>query len=378
MNKSDGRKVIISVISDLVTDQRVNRAAMALHNSGYTVTLVGRKLRSSLPVDKRPYGVKRFGLMFETGPLFYAAYNLRLFFYLLFNRADIYLSNDLDTLLANYIASKIKRVKLVYDSHEYFTEVPELVNRPRVQRVWKWIEGRIFPHLEYIMTVNSSIAAIYSAKYDKHVHVVRNVPSSMTSQLPEVARGDWKIPADAYVFLFQGAGINIHRGAEEAIAAIRLVPDAVLLFIGAGDVIDGLKTLTLTENLGQKVFFIPKQPLAKLRAFSMLADFGLTLDRDTNLNYRFSLPNKLFDYIHAGLPILATRLPEVEKIVTGYDIGVITDSLESKILAGKMLEMTNDKVRLDTWKKNLLIAAAELCWEKEEEKFLELFADAGT
>jgi glycosyltransferase involved in cell wall biosynthesis len=378
MNNSPGQKVIISVVSDLVTDQRVNRAAMALHNYGYEVTLVGRRMRNSLPAGKRPYKLRRFSLFFETGPFFYATYNITLFFYLLFKKADVYLANDLDTLLPNYLVSKLKKVKLVYDTHEYFTEVPELVSRPSIQRIWVAIERKIFPHLNHIMTVNSSIAAIYSAKYDKHVHVVRNVPAKLTGLLPEVSRGDWKIPADAYAFLFQGAGINIHRGAEEAISAIRLVPNAVLIFIGAGDVLEKIKTIVLSDNLGQKVFFIPKQPFNKLRAYSSLADFGLTLDRDTNLNYRFSLPNKLFDYIHSGLPVLATRLPEVEKIVTTYDIGLLTDSLEPKALAAKMQEMIADKEQLDKWKKNLLLAAADLCWEKEEEKFLEVFTDAGT
>lgn len=376
MSDTPGQKVIISVISDLVTDQRVNRAAMALHNNGYQVTLVGRKMRSSMPVGKRPYKVLRFRLFFEKGPAFYAAYNLTLFFYLLFKKADIYLSNDLDTLLPNFLVSRLKKVKLVYDSHEYFTEVPELISRPSVRNIWLGIEKRIFPRLKNVMTVNSSIAAIYSAKYDVRVHVVRNVPLAATYPGPSVSRSDWKIPADSMVFLFQGAGINVHRGAEEAIEAIRLVPGAVLLFIGAGDVIEKIKTTVLSENLGQKVFFIPKQPMNKLRECSRLADFGLSLDKDNNLNYRFSLPNKLFDYIHAGLPVLATRLPEVEKIVLEYDIGLITDSVEPKALAAKMKAMMSDKDQLDRWKKNLLLAAEELCWEKEEQNFLKVFDDA--
>ncbi len=377
MNNTPRQKVIISVISDLVTDQRVNRAALALHNAGYEVTLVGRRMRSSMPVGKRPYKVLRFWLFFERGPMFYAAYNTVLFLYLIFKKADFYLSNDLDTLLPNYLVSRLKNVRLVYDSHEYFTEVPELINRPAVQNVWLAIEKRIFPRLKHVMTVNSSIAAIYSAKYDVTVHVIRNVPFAATQKVPVVTRGDWKIPADSAVFLFQGAGINVHRGAEEAIEAIRMVPGAVLLFIGAGDVIEKIKTTVLSDNLGQKVFFIPKQPMNMLRAYSQLADFGLTLDKDNNLNYRFSLPNKLFDYIHAGLPVLATRLPEVEKIIVEYDIGLITDSVEPKELASKMKAMMTDKSQLDKWKKNLLIASRDLCWEKEEKKFLEVFDDAG-
>ena len=108
--------------------------------------------------------------------LFYAFFNLRLFFILLFKKADVFVSNDLDTLLANYLASKFKRkTELVYDSHEYFTEVPELTNRPGVQKIWMKIERMIFPKLTKIYTVNDSIAKIYSELYTKDIKVVRNI-----------------------------------------------------------------------------------------------------------------------------------------------------------------------------------------------------------
>lgn len=102
------RRVIISVVSDLVTDQRVHRTALALHSKGLIVTLVGRRLRSSLSMPSRPYQTKRFNLGIETGPLFYAFYNIRLFFFLLFSKADILVTNDLDTLLPNFIISDLK------------------------------------------------------------------------------------------------------------------------------------------------------------------------------------------------------------------------------------------------------------------------------
>ena len=131
------RRVIISVVSDLVTNQRVLRTALALHSKGLIVTLVGRQMRSSLQIPERPYQTKRFKLGFETGPLFYAFYNIRLFFFLLFSKADILVTNDLDTLLPNFIISRLKKSVLFYDSHEYFTEVPELVNRPRILRKYR-------------------------------------------------------------------------------------------------------------------------------------------------------------------------------------------------------------------------------------------------
>ena len=369
------RRVIISVVSDLVTDQRVHRTALALHAKGLKVTLVGRRMRKSLKMPDRPYEFKRFNLGIETGPLFYALYNIRLFFYLLFNKADVLVTNDLDTLLPNYIVSKLKSSVLFYDSHEYFTEVPELVNRPRIQSFWLAIEKYIFPKLKNVFTVNDSIASIYNSKYNVDVKVIRNMPFRSHMKTSPITRAQLGLPTDKKIFLFQGAGINVDRGAEEAIEAISGVDNAVLLFIGGGDVIDDIKRNVELLNLQQKVFFLPKQPMEVLYQYTSLADFGLSLDKDSNLNYKYSLPNKLFDYIQAQLPVLASNLPEVRKIVEQYGIGKITPSHSIDDLRKSMKSMVSDDTQLALWKENLKFAASELCWENEEKKLFDIFKD---
>ena len=161
---SNKKRIIISVTNDIATDNRIRKVAQSLFNSGFEITVVGRKLKNSLSID-RPYKIKRFRLLFNKGALFYASYNFRLFLFLLFQKADIFLSNDLDTLLANYLASRIRNKQLVYDSHELFTEVPELVDRPKVQKMWLAIEKRILPKLKKAYTVCDSIADYYKKKY---------------------------------------------------------------------------------------------------------------------------------------------------------------------------------------------------------------------
>ncbi len=369
------RRVIISVVSDLVTDQRVHRTALALHSKGLIVTLVGRQMRSSLQIPERPYQTKRFKLGFETGPLFYAFYNIRLFFFLLFSKADILVTNDLDTLLPNFIISRLKKSVLFYDSHEYFTEVPELVARPHIRNFWLSIEKFVFPKLKNVFTVNESIASIYTEKYKVPVSVVRNLPFRSVSKFSSVTRDGLGLPIDKKIFLFQGAGINIDRGAEEAIEAIAKTENAALLFIGGGDVLSQLKEKVKAMKIAEKVFFLPKQPMEILYQYTSLADFGLTLDKDTNLNYRFSLPNKLFDYIQAGLPVLASDLPEVRKISDQYKIGKIAPSTSVTDIAATMKQMISDDHQFVLWKENLKIAASELCWENEEKKLLQIFKD---
>ena len=138
----------MSVINDLSTDQRVHKHCMMLHNKGFDVLLIGRQLGTSVALDNRDYKMHRMQLPFEKGPLFYASYNISLFINLFLRKTDLLFSNDLDTLLPNFLVSRIRGNRLIYDSHEYFTEVPELVNRPSVQNVWKRLEKLILPKLK--------------------------------------------------------------------------------------------------------------------------------------------------------------------------------------------------------------------------------------
>ena len=315
------KRALVSVTNDLATDNRVHRTCTVLQELGYEVWLIGRKLPGSLPLE-RPYRTRRMRLLFTKGPLFYAEYNLRLFFLLLFGRATLLFSNDLDTLLPNFLAARIRGMRLVYDTHEFFTEVPELVQRPRVRAVWLAIERWIFPKLQTVITVNQSIADAYRARYGKELHVVRNIP--MPRELgPLPSRAVLDLPADKHVLVLQGSGINVDRGAEEAVLAMRELPDCLLLVIGGGDAWPVLQRMVKAHVLENRVRLLGKMPYARMMDYTRNADLGLTLDKDTNLNYRFSLPNKLFDYLRAGIPVLATDLPEVAAIVRGHACGTL-------------------------------------------------------
>ncbi|MEO5569600.1 MAG: glycosyltransferase [Bacteroidia bacterium] len=368
--------IIISVITDLITDQRVHRAAMSLTKQGHKVVLVGRKLKKSLPIEKRDYKTVRFNLWFERGFMFYATFNLRLFFFLMFNRADILLANDLDTLTANYFAARLKNRSLVYDSHEYFTEVPELEHRPFIKKIWKTIEQFIFPKLKYIYTVNDSIAALYAMEYDKKISVVRNIPDApqkSENYNPVKIKNDIGIYLQKKIIILQGAGINIERGAEEAVEAMKYIDEAVLLIIGGGDVMPFLKEIVQQNKLGKKVIFRDKMPFEQLLNYTRAADVGLTLDKTTNLNYQNSLPNKLFDYIHSNVPVLGSQVTEVKKIIEQYNIGTVVENHDPEHIAEKIKYMLSDESRIMLWKKNLAFAAEELSWSNEEKKLLNVF-----
>lgn len=366
------KKAVVSVINDLSTDVRVDKICRTLVKCGYKVTLVGRKKKSSKSLHEKPYRTYRMKLFFEKEAIFYAEFNIRLFFYLLIKRSDLLYSNDLDTLLPNYLISRLKRTPLVYDSHEYFTGVPELEYNKFARKIWTLIEKIIFPRLKHIFTVNESIANLYKTLYNKEIKVVRNVPLK-SNFVKEKNRSELNLPQNKKIIILQGAGINIDRGVEELIEAMNYIEDTNLLIIGGGDVFDKLEILVQKLKLNEKVSFIKKMPYNELMQYTANADLGLTLDKGSNINYFYSLPNKLFDYILAGIPVLASNLPEVKKIIEKYKIGEIVESHNPEDIAEKIKNILNDSNKLNTYSLNAAVAAQDLCWENEEKELINVF-----
>jgi len=366
-------KAIVSVTNDLYTDNRVNKVCLFLKDQGYDILLVGRRKRNSVVLPERTYDTKRFRLLFEKGFLFYATFNLRLFCFLITRRADLLVSNDLDTLAANYVASKFKRsCRLVYDTHEYFTEVPELQGRTFVKGFWERIEQWIFPKLKSVYTVNDSIAKLYTEKYKKEVRVVRNVSPRWHPESRKT-RQELGLPEDKFIVILQGAGINVDRGAEEAVEAVRELEQVLLVILGDGDVVPQLKSSVASHSLSEKVLFIPKKPYTEMMQYTACADLGLTLDKPSSLNYRFSLPNKLFDYLHAGIPVISTDLQEVAAIVRKHEVGVVLDEFTITALKDQIVRLQNDPEEMNRLTVNCIAAAEQECWEKETETLLLIY-----
>lgn len=319
------------------------------------------------------YKTVRMRLLFVRGPLFYAEFNIRLFLFLLFKRVNLFLSNDLDTLLPNYLVSRLRNIPLAFDSHEYYTETPELVNRKFVQGVWKKIERFVLLRIDRMITVNESIAQMFRQEYGIEVVVVRNIPPSIKIGTTK-SRSDLGLPIDKKLFILQGSGINIDRGAEELVLAMQYIDNAVLLLIGNGDAMPLIRNLIKDNQLKDKVMLFPRMKYHEMMCYTQLADVGFTLDKDTNLNYRFSLPNKLFDYIHAGIPVLATPLVEIKAIIDRFQIGGFIDSHQPHLMAIQISNYLSQPDLMKIWRKNLSFAAESLNWENEEKILLKFYS----
>lgn len=362
-------KIAIAVTNDLSTDQRVQRTVAVAQSLGMEVTFIGRHLPNSVPFNPG-YSTLRFRLWFKKGALFYANYNLRLFWHLLFTKYDGYIANDLDTLLAIGLASKFRGKPFIYDSHEFFTGVPEIQHSSFIKGVWGWIEKRFYHKAQSRVTVNASIARLLREAYGGETpYIVRNIglrPESVAQR----SRAELGLPENTFIFINQGAGINVERGMEEAVEAIQGVDGAVLLIVGNGDAVPGLKKYAEENNLKEKVIFIQKMPYAELLSYTQAADVGLSLDKPTSLNYMYSLPNKLFDYIHSGLPVLGSQVVEVKRIIQEYQVGRVVDSTRVSEIQSAMKEMMREgKAPYQT---GLEKAKNELTWDSEAEVLKEV------
>jgi glycosyltransferase involved in cell wall biosynthesis len=250
--------------------------------------------------------------------------------------------------------------------------VPELVSRKRIQKIWAWIESLFLPHVHHAFTVSSSIADAYRQQYGVNMKVIRNMPLRIT---PDTQPTHILREAAEKIVLYQGA-LNLGRGLELAIRAIQHTLNTRLILIGRGDEENKLKELVNHLELGDRVTFLGRISPDRLAGFTMQADLGISLEEDLGLNYRFSLPNKVFDYIQAGVPVLVSDLPEVRALVERYGVGLVSQTNDPELLGALFTEMTTHEERRAAWKSNLRTAAEILCWEKEEGGLEELFRHA--
>lgn len=374
---SKGTKtVLISALNDLTVDQRLHKVAISLMKISLNPVLIGIRYRSSKKIETRVYSVIRLYMFCKGGPLFYAEFNIRLFFYLLFKRFSVLLANDLDTLPANYLTYRIrcifsKHLKLVYDSHELFTELPELNGRPKTRFIWLIIERFILPKLKNTYTVCQSIADYYFAKYRIKMHVIRNMPLNIQTEsleaLPEI-----KLPEGKKIILYQGA-LNIGRGLEQMLDIMPYIDNAIFIIAGGGDIQHILKQKVNQKRLNNSVIFTGKIPFEKLNQITARADVGLVLQEDMSLSYRYVLPNRLFDFIKTGIPMLASNLPEIAKIVESEKIGLLVNELNSAELLHKLKCLLTDEKLIQSIKSSLKDCSLKYYWEKDESILFQLF-----
>lgn len=354
-------RIAVLVSNDLVHDQRVRKTCEVMLRKGWDVTLVGRLLTDSEPIS-RPYETVRISGMPNAGPQFYAHLQWELWRFLKKrNDIDAVWANDLDTLWPAWQIAQSRNVPIVYDSHEYFLGAAGLTNRPFPQWVWRQIESRIFPNLVHVITVNEHIAQVYHQQYGVEVKVVRNVPELLPSPEP-ITRAEFGLP-EGRLAILQGAFMDRDRGVLEAVAAMDLLPDVHLLLVGAGVEWEEARRRSSARSAENQIICLPKQDYNRLRQLTRLADVGLSLDKPVHENYQFSLPNKLFDYLHAGVPVVASNVSEVAKIVREFGVGEVAGSVDPDAIAAAVRKVFDNGA--GHYADNLFKAAKAFNWQRE-------------
>jgi glycosyltransferase involved in cell wall biosynthesis len=356
------KKIYFTVTNDLVYDQRMNRVCTTLAATGYSVTLVGRKLKTSLPTTEKTFTQKRLSCFFTKGKLFYVEYNIRIFFFLLFKKFDAVCAIDLDTILPCLLISKIKKCKRIYDAHELFTEMKEVITRPAVKKMWTRIEKYAVPKFRFGYTVSESIADEFAKRYSVQYATIRNVP--LLKEMNAVTAVERTI-------VYTGA-VNEARAFEQFIPAMKSVTGK-LIICGDGNFMLQLKQLIKENNVADKIELKGMLPPDELWRVTQQAAIGIAIAEKEGLNQYLALPNKFFDYIHAGLPQVTMNYPEYKKINDKYNVAILIDDLYPETIAGALNNLLSNDVIYNQLKENCLKARQELNWQEEENKLIDFY-----
>ncbi len=355
LEKENKGRIVMAVINDLLTDQRVDRHRRTLTEAGFDVVVLGR-----LEVPTRHH----------RGWQFYYELNRGLRRKVAEQRPDIVWANDTDTLLGCYLAAKRRRAKLVLDCHELFPEVPEIQHKPLVKWVWRTLERWLMLKCDALLTVCNSIAEYYRLQLGVSMTVVRNLrssaPEESKSQRAEEVKSGATPTSDLRLLLYQGR-VNLGRGVDWAIDALEWLPECRLVVAGDGDLLTQMKAYAATKRWADRISFTDRLTPDKLHALTPQADVGLVMLEDMGLNYHYALPNRIGDFVYAGVPMVVSDLPEMSAVVRRFGVGEVMAEPGARALAAsvrRVLDKGREAYSFDA-------ARADMDWNKEKQVLLQ-------
>lgn len=356
------KTLYFTVTNDLTFDQRMIRICSTLAKGGYKVVLVGRRMPDSIPFTQKSYIQKRLRCFFDKGKAFYIEYNLRLFLYLISRKMDCICAIDLDTILPCYFVSILKNVPRVYDAHELFCEMKEVITRPRIYRFWKAVEKFAIPRFKNGYTVNQPIADEFRKMYGVQYSVIQNFPVLEPVEIPEKPNR---------FILYQGA-VNEGRSFETLVPAMHDV-NSTLIICGDGNFMKQARELVQTHGLSEKVQFNGRIPPEELKEYTRHSWIGVTLFENKGLSNYLSLGNRFTDYIHACVPQLCVNYPLYREVNDRFHVALLISDLSPRSIAESLNRLLTDMELYDQLQANCKIAREHLNWETEEIKLLGIY-----
>lgn len=281
--------------------------------------------------------------------------------------ADVYLASDLYVLPALAAAAAKRRGKLVFDSRELYAHLDSSANKPWVRVFWRAVEGRYIRKADAVMTVNDSISARLASMYQIEIPLVlHNVSDAVPIARSNRLREEFGIPSDQKIVLYQG-GLRAGRGLPQLIRAVAEVDFAHLVIIGDGPFEDEARRLASSQ--GDRIRFLPFTLPDELLALTASADLGVVLIEPLTESLRLALPNKLFEYLVAGIPVLASPLPEIKRVMDTFDVGILASPDDHPQLVDALRTALTDETERARWRANATDALRSYSWEREKGLF---------
>jgi len=290
-------------------------------------------------------------------------------------KADVYHAHNANTLPIAYAAAALRGARLVYDAHELETgRCWSNTNlSPLIRKLWALPERLFIGSSDGIITVCQSIARELEQSYQiRAPHVVRNVPKPLDSLQPVDIRSRVGLEHNVAIVIYQG-GISRDRGIHELIEAITTLDNAALVILGAGPGLASLQATVARKGLTDRVFFLGRVPLENLPRYTAAADVGVHVIQNSCLNHFYCLPNKLFEYVQAGLPVVVSNFPEMARIVRKYELGEVVDPSNPNEIAAAIHRILNDDNYRQRLRQSALEAAKDLNWGQEGKRLLEIY-----
>lgn len=285
-------------------------------------------------------------------------------------KSTVYHASDLYTLPAMHRAASRHQAHLVFDSRELYTHLPAAIRRPWVGVTWKAIQHLYIRRADCVYTVSESIAQ-HLQKYFRlnTVHLMRNVPRPQSLVPKNSLRKHLDLPSDTKIVLHQGS-LQQHRGGTAMVEAMRHTDDAVLVFMGGGPLKPEIQRRVNESKLDSKIRFMDPVPPDQLLSFTASADLGLTFLEDCCLNHRYALPNKLFEYLAAGIPVIASNLPEIAQVLERFDVGCVVPSGDAKALGNALNHAIKNPELRQKWSQNTSHVQEFFNFATESEHFI--------
>lgn len=367
------KKVLILVFNNFISDSRVLKESISLKNDGFDVQILALH-DHNLAEHENIDGIKvhRIKLATKKWPKIFSIQLIKFVELILkilakYRKTDIVHCNDLNTLPVGYLLSKfsVEKIKIVYDAHEYETEVKADLPKWR-KRLLQISEAFFIKYAQSVFTVSNSIANEYVRLYNiKKPILLLNCPL-YEKRKSNLFREKLPISTTQKIFLYQG-GFTPNRGIDIILETFSKLndPHSVVVFMGYGIL---QKEIEAYARAHDNIFLIPAVPHNEIIGYASSADIGLLLYEDTCLNHRYCLPNKLFEYNMARLPTIVSNLPEIKKVVKDERIGWVLEKNNAKCLNGLISRI--EVSAINKMKFNCDTAAKKYNWEKQEEKLL--------